>query len=290
MAIPISGSAASCSKCGCSLSPAMRHCPTCRADAGAPNVRACRTAENSKALRVRFDVSRDRSKALGCSKEFVDLEGLLKEKSGVVVSMNAGMARKLVEDPNSIYENYEQLVGASQRRPADFDNDRQRCIVGATLFGSYADLIVYGALSLNETGVPTYGSVHCRIRSVAISERTTFLETNSYGFVREHRVVAGDRLPIGYTSSWDDRHLLVLAKLADSLCAGQSESDWQAILIRSDGKDRQKDDFVEAHIYENFDINAVECMVTSTGKKLSRTEQIDSKLAIDGFKRRAGKA
>ena len=289
MASPALNPSNTCSVCGAPLSATMRDCPTCRTDAGAPNVRRCRTEENLNALIARFDASRTRVSANGCSKEFSDLEVMVKEKSGVVVTMPAGMARSLLDNPELFYESYGQLVGANLRRPADFENDRKRCAVEGTLFGSYAKYIKYGALSLTEEGLPTYGDIHCRLRSVTIEKRTSFLETNSYRFVREHRIVAGDNLPIGYMACWKYRHYLVLAKLADRIAAGQSESDWQAILIHSDGQNRENDDFIEAHIYESFDINAIESMVACTGKRLSRDEKLDLDTAISVFSRRGRK-
>ncbi len=278
-----------CSKCGATLSATMRHCSTCQTDAGAPNVRRCRTDENLKALSSRFDAAQELASANGCSKEFSDLEALIKGKSGVVVSMPAGIARKLFEDPNFLYKNYEKLVGANIRKPADTDNDRLRCAVGGLLFGSYANYIIYGALSLTEEGLPTYGDVHCRLRSVTIDKRTSFLETNSYRFVRENRIIPGDNLPAGYTACWKYRHSLVLAKLAYCLSTGQTESDWQAILVQSDGNDRKNDSFVEAHIYEGFDKNAIESMVAATGKKLRREDRLDMDIALSKFKSLGGK-
>jgi hypothetical protein len=241
-------------------------------------------------LLARFENSRTRVSGSGYSKEFSDLETMIKEKSGVVVSMPAGVARKLLEDPNSLYTNYENLVGANIRRPADTDNDRHRCAVGGLLFGSYANCIVYGALSLTEEGLPTYGDVHVRLRSVTIDKRTSFLEANSYRFVRDHRIVPGDKLPIGYMACWRHRHSLVLAKLADRLSTGQTESDWQAILIHSDGQNRENDDFIEAHIYEGFDSNAIESLVAIPDKKLRREEALDLEIALSKFKRLRGKA
>lgn len=278
-----------CSQCGATLSAAMRHCPTCRADAGAPNVRRCRTDENLKELSTRFEAAKELASANGCSKEFSDLEALIKGKSGVVISMPAGVARKLFEDPNFLYKNYPQLVGADMRKPANFDHDRHRCAVGGLLFGSYADSIIYGALSLTEEGLPTYGPIHCRLRSVTINKRTSFLEVNSYRFVRDHDVTPGDKLPAGYSACWKYRHSLVLAKLADCLSTGQTESDWQAILVQSDGNDRKNDSFVEAHIYEAFDKNAVESMVVITGKKLRREDRLDMNIALSKFKSLRGK-
>jgi hypothetical protein len=284
MASPVLGSQDTCSVCGVFLSATLRHCPTCRTDAGAPNVRRCRTDENLKALAEKFDNAQLRASANGCSKEFCTLSGLMEKQSGVVISMPAGVARALFDDPNLLYKDYEQLVGANVRKPADPDNDRHRCAVGGLLFGSYANSIVYGALSMTKEGLPTYGDVHCRLRSVTIDKRTSFLVTNSYRFVRDYSIVAGDKLPAGYMACWENRHYLVLAKLADSLSVGQTESDWQEILIQSDGKDRKNDSFVEAHIYDGFDRNAIESLVAATGKKLSKSEKLDLDLATNAFK------
>ncbi len=186
-----------CLKCGARLSPSEAHCPTCRTDVGAPNVRRCRTDENLKALVGRLEDSRSQANASGCSREFSNLETVIKEKSGVVVSMPAAMARSLFDEPSSIYVNYEHLVGTGVRIPRDFDNDSHRCAVGGVLFGSYANSIVYGALSLTDSGLPTYGPAFCRLRSVAIDARTSFLETNSYRFIPDHSIRVGDRLPPG---------------------------------------------------------------------------------------------
>lgn len=289
MASPALDPQDTCSICGAPLSASMRQCPTCRTDAGAPNVRRCRTVDNLKALLERVDASRTIASGIGCSKEFNELEATIKEKSGVVVSMSAGVARKLLEDPNSLYTDYEKLVGANARKPADFDNDRQRFAVGGLLFGSYADSIMYGVLSLTGEGLPTYGDVHCRLRSVTIDKRTSFLEANSYRFVRDHHIVAGDKLPVGYMACWNHRHELVLAKLVGRLSTGQTEADWQSMLIQSDGRNRENDNFTEAHIFEGFDRNAIESLVAVIGKKLSRGERLDLDTAIHSFNRIGGR-
>ena len=278
-----------CPKCGSPLSDSMRHCNTCATDVGAPNVRRCDTSMNLKALTNRFKASRIQATANGCLKEFSNLEVVLKDKSGVVVSMTGRVARKLFEDPNTLYTNYERLVGGGVRKPADSENDRCRCAIAGVLFGSYANSIIYGALSLTGTGLPTYGSVHCRLRSVTIDKRTSFLETNSYKFVKEHQIDPGGSLPAGYMASWEYRYKLALAKFVDRLSTGQTESDWQTILVQSDGQNRDNDNFVEAHIFEGFDKNAVESMVAFSDKKLSREEKLDLDIAMNKFKCFRGK-
>jgi hypothetical protein len=236
-------------------------------------------------LAARVDEARVRVGALGYSKEFGELETVVKKRSGVVVTMPAATARQLFEDPKSLYANYERLVGSRARRPANCEDDRRRSAVAALLFGSYADDIIYGVLSLTNEGLPTYGDIHCRLRSVTIDRRTSFLETNSFRFVQDHRLAPGEALPLGRAACWEDRHCLVLAKLADRLSAAQTESDWQALLIHSDGLNRENDDFVEAHIYEGFDRHAVESVVAVSGRKLRKEQALDRDLAVFAFNR-----
>ena len=271
-----------CSNCGAPLSASLRHCPTCRADAGAPNVRACRTEENLKALTGRFDDAKAQASANKCSREFSDLSNLIEHESGVVIAMPAAIARTLVENAKELYVNYDRLVGSKIRKPAGTESDRQRAAVGGMIFGAYANDIIYGVLSLTTEGLPTYGDVYCRLREVTVSNRTSFLETNSYKFVEDHDIRPGE-FPEGYRASWEDRHILVLAKLADRLTKGQTRKNWQEILIESDGKHRENDNFVEAHVYEGFDRIAIESMVVPSNKKLSRENRLDSDIALAKF-------
>ncbi|MCK4460798.1 MAG: hypothetical protein KAW46_03285 [candidate division Zixibacteria bacterium] len=221
--------------------------------------------------------------------EFETLTGLVEKQSGVVVSMPAHLARSLIEDTSWLYTNYERLVEAGIRRPANMANDRHRSAAGGILFGSYAKDIVYGALSLTTEGLPTYGEVCCRLRSITIEKRTSFLKTNSYRFVSDHNIGAGDELPVGYAACWEERHCLVLAKLVQLLSTGQTEPDWQAKLIRSDGKDRNNDDFVEAHVFGSFDRNAINSVVGASDKGLSKGKKLDRDLAISAFEELSGK-
>jgi hypothetical protein len=274
-----------CAKCGSLLNASLSYCSTCRRDVGAPNVRACRTKENTHALNSRFETSRKQAYTKDCKNEFKELEAAIKERSSVVISMPANIARSLVEDPKNIYSNYERLVGAQIRKPADLDDDRHRRGVVGILFGSYAEQIVYGALSLTDHGLPTYGDVYCRLRPITIENRTSFLEVNSFIFVKDHKIAPDDKLPIGYTACWNQRHCLVLVKLADRLLPGQTESDWQALLICSDGSNRENDDFIEAHIFELFDVHAIESMTQKCATYSSKAISLDVQIAISEFNR-----
>ena len=284
MASEVVKAGAACPKCGTRVSATLRHCPTCGTDLGPPNVRDAKAGHNLEALTSRFDKAKTRAALRGCSEICDRVLDLLERESGVVISMPAGVALKLVEDPNMIYQNYERLVGIGARKPAELDRDRQRSAVGGLLFGSYANMIRYGLLSLTGAGLSTYGEVHCRLRSVAIDERTTFLETNSFRFIDDHKITPDGQIPGGYQSSWHDRHLLVMAKIADQVETGQTPVDWQNLLVFTDGQDRGKDDCIEAHIFDGFDVKAIESMVPVADKGLSGYQKTMRDIAIGQFK------
>jgi hypothetical protein len=200
--------------------------------------------------------------------------------------MPASVARNLVSDPRTIYDNVENLVGAGVRRAPSLQDDKHRAAVVGILFGTYGRELVYGILSLTCDGLPTYGEIYCRLRSVAVQDRTTFLETNSYRFVEQHRLRPGMPVPPGHFAVWDNRNILAIAKLGGSLPFGKCTADWQRLLVQSDGKDRSKDEFIEAHIFDSFDVAAVEEMVPTPAKLLSKEAKLDAEIALEKFAQR----
>jgi len=109
-------------------------------------------------------------------------------------------------------------------------------------------------------------------------------------FVNEHKADLLNGIPCGFRAVWDNRHELTVAKLADNLAVEHVLSNWQALLVESDGADRSKDDFIEAYIYKGFDVQAVEAMQIDRSARLSRTQKIDSKLALTAFKKLRSRA
>jgi hypothetical protein len=279
-----------CPACGGKLSPSERCCRTCKYDAGAPNVRECGTPAERKALKERLARAEQEARRKKCDQEFNNLSNTLKERSGVVVAMPASVARSLVSRPGEAYVGYETLVGSGVRSAALPSDDRHRSAIVGVLFGTYGRELTYGVLSLDESGLGTYGEICCRLRPVAIQHRTSFLEYNSYAFVDRHGLKPGSSVPCGFRAVWDNRHHLALAKLTPLLHSQQGLAEWQRLLVKTDGINRQNDDFVEAHIYESFDVAAVETMLTTPGKRLSKEQKLDARIAIDLFKKQLPRA
>ena len=191
--------------------------------------------------------------------------------------MPATVAHGLFEKTSTLYAGLESQVQGGVRRPPLPLHDRERASVAGMIFGSYAREIRYGVLSLNSWGPRTYGEVHCRLRDETIAHRVTFLETNSYFFVRRQKLIAGDPIPTGYRAVWANRHLLALAKAEPHLEKDGDPAQWPDLLVRSDGRDRSQDEFIEAHIFGSFNSESIgaveidkEAASSELGKLLSR--------------------
>lgn len=210
----------------------------------------------------------------------------LNQGAGVVVSLPASVARHLIVDPRQLFQNYEHLVGGGMRSPAKPEHDRARKAVAGVLFGTYGEHIGYGALSLSGRGVRSYGPIFCRLRDVAIRDRTSFLEMNSFDFVRVKQLKAGDVPPPGHRAVWDNRVDLALAKHTSDISNSDTLNGWERRLIR-DGADRSADDFIEAHFYGPFNADAIQALECAAGD-LRKDERLDAEIILELFAKRRG--
>ncbi len=285
-----SGSSCECPECGTLVGINERYCPSCTLDMGAPNVRECAARTERETLQRRFDDARSKAMKNKAKQEWEFLSSCVQNESGVVVALPAQIARSIVTDPRLVYANYETLVGSGLRRPATQDNDRHRKAVASLLFGQADAQIRYGNLAIETESLGSYGDVSCRLRADAVRKRTSFLEENSYTFVRRHQMTPGDPIPPGYRAVWENRHKLALAKLGGQLKPGQRRSELRGLLVQSCG-DRSNDEFIEAHIYGGFTVDSIESMTKITkAKRPNREAQMDVKIALSQFSKRRRKS
>ena len=259
-----------CQRCGLGVPDSVEKCPTCGHYAGPPNVRAARGADEVTALNRRYEEAVERSKAGGSYPQLIWLEEEAKA-SFAVVNVGLDFLFHFVTNDKQLYSTYSLATRGQIRKPASRSNEEDRLAVEAKLFGGYGDEIRYAALSADGSGVKSYGAFTLRLRDIAISDRATLLEVNSFDFVEKHGIGVRGRPPNGYRAAWEDRHRLVVAKLAGRISPSTSRAELPTMLLRSEG-DRATDDFVEVHIFGTFDINAVES-VTGDSSRLSKDEQ-----------------
>jgi hypothetical protein len=94
------------------------------------------------------------------------------------------------------------------------------------------------------------------LRDIAIANRATVLEENSFAFVQKHCRIS-EQVPLGYRTIWPKRHKLAVTKLGNRVTAATQPADFVGIFL-STAAERQADEFIEVHIYGPFDGNAVE--------------------------------
>lgn len=250
-----------CPNCGGSTNPASEACPACGFNLGPPNVRMADTPEMRNALESRYIEAMERASARGAGTQAQQLE-TAGTRTAAVLSMGLSRAREFICERKVLYSNYHLLVRASVRQATDPENDRMRATVDATIHGSYAEKIMCAALSLDGVGPKSYGEISLRFRDVAVANRATILEQNSWTFVKS-RNLFGKPLPPGHLALWGERKKLVCAKLADQLTSETKESDL-ARLILTQAVKRSDEEFFEVHIFGTFNIESIESVSGSS--------------------------
>lgn len=165
---------------------------------------------------------------------------------------------------------------SNERPKAKFEDDVNRSIVDAALFGSESD-IIYAALSVNEDGLSSYGETTVVLKVPPVEKRTSALETNSFFFIKwviENGWTFGNPLPAGYMTVWDEKHRLATVKLAKNLKKGITADEIAKIIITSKG-DRASDSFIELYIYGKIIPSVIEKVKLPVGLKKSNTRQVN---------------
>ena len=126
-----------------------------------------------------------------------------------------------------------------------------------TLFGIPGGQITYAALSLDGSGLISYGPVTLLLKDEAINHRASLLEENSFKLLGRF-----SKIPKGYRAIWAKRADLAIAKLLRQECVektrGATSRDARAKLILYQVGNRATDEFIEVHLWRGFNFHAIE--------------------------------
>lgn len=260
-----------CPRCNSLLSEVSEKCYTCGYYLGAPNVRAAQSPEESAAVDKRYSDAYAACRAKGTEPQLKLFEEAVAH-SGAVVNMSLNALYYFLNSQNSLYQSYGYGVQGQSRKVAEPEFDKHRSAVEGVLFGSYYRDIRYAALSIDGSGLRTYGAYSVALRDIALSERSTVLEENSFDFVQRHNLVAGKKPPNGYQVPWSGRARLAVAKHNGDIYTSTVPTDFPRVLLRTDGVNRSADVFMEVHIYGAFDVNAI-AAVAGKSRKLKGADK-----------------
>ena len=259
-----------CDNCKSDVQDNLANCPTCNDSIGCPNVRIAGKATEDSALENRYQHAINEAESNGYLDSLVNFDSAL-SNSKAVINVDIDFLHHFITNDKALYSTYLLQVDGGIRLPAMEDLDSDRITADGILFGFYAKHIRHAALTLDGRGLKSYGAYAMSLKDVAIRERASLLESNSYKFITDYNIKKHKDIPPGYRAAWKNRNKLAISKLYKELNSVNSHDEYAKILLRSGKttKDRATDNYVEVHIYGPFDNNAVESVSgkSTAGKK-----------------------
>jgi hypothetical protein len=189
------------------------------------------------------------------------------------------------------YQSYRRQVMNGSRMRAKFENDVTRSIADSILFGSAID-VIYGALTVNDEGMNSYGDISIVLKTSSIETRTSSLEVNSYHFIDDISAqgwIWKNPVPAGYMAIWPDNYKIAVAKVHKSLKKGLKDNDLAKLVLNSSGN-RDTDHFIELYIYGKIVASAIDkiriptAFINGLGSKArSRLKVLEGKFNVEHY-------
>lgn len=269
-----------CDQCGGSLPRSANTCPHCARPGLFPNVQA---AEDDEAeLGARYE------QALAAATANGSADALSRYRDAVATSlavMNRGLSdlERLATDDSALYAPYYAVIDAGTRVPDQDDWDWLRRRADVALFPGYEDQIMFGALSLDGSGLSHFGPCVLRLRTDMISHRASVFEGNSVVWMSENDIRMDQAIPAGHRALWADRGTLAAVKARDAMTSATVEAQFPAILLSEGGTGRE-DTFIEVHIYGRLSGLGLKSVRISPGR--SRADKLRVKNVAEKLRRR----
>ncbi len=251
------GAKRQCSFCNNFFSDESPMCPHCARPALYVNVDRAKDKAEQEALQRRCDTEIAEAKSRNCSPVLCDFAQATLKATAVIVRKGFAF-EALLNDDSRVYATYYQECLAGARIPDGSEWDELRILADTKLFGIKGkDDIRFAALTLDDFGPSSYGDFHLHLREDMIAHRSTVFHTNSALFPERYTgIMPRTGLPSGFRATWQDRHLLCLAKLASKINSGTNQQDYGKILLTQD-EDPRKEEFVEVHVWGSVTIRTV---------------------------------
>lgn len=161
-----------CTKPGCGLT-VYWHEDRCSSghDVGFPNIREVSCTEEQDALQHRYENALQDAKTRGAIDTIQAFETALVSQSHCVINVWVRFLADFLNNDRILFSNYNLQVNAQVRRPTSMKDDRARRGVEGIILGSLAHNITYGALSLDGSGLISYGECAFTITDVTYDFR-----------------------------------------------------------------------------------------------------------------------
>jgi hypothetical protein len=259
-----------CISCGFDFLESAQLCPHCARPSLFPNVSAANKPMEVESLMVRYEQAKAYAESRGAEdarRRFQDAAS----KSNAIISRSLNELQRLVSGDNQVYATYYELTNSGVQLPTGGRWDLIRTLVDEMLFGTYKDKIRFAALSLNKTGLTTYGECSLVLKDTMIAHRASVFEENSCVWLHKQdiKLSTANSLPKGFRASWNNRGLLSVAKLGNKLIANMSDAAFESLLLEQ-GTNTGNDNFIEVHIYGPLTVRSLAFVRISKQSKRSK--------------------
>ncbi len=245
-----------CKKCTKDVPISLRECPACGEDNGFPNVRIAELPEETNALAARVERAEASAKAANYLDILIDF-GAIVLTSKVAIARSLVPILSLLESDRQTYSTYQQQVAMEARVPEDTGFDTTRNQFESALHPNFHHKIRFGCLTLNNRGVPTFGTYMMILKDEMIAHRATVFEENPTVLVDRIGVLLNEGFPPGYRSTWEKRDVLAKSKLYPKISSSTQPDEYPQILL-DEGEEGGAVDYIEVHIYGTFNRESIE--------------------------------
>lgn len=261
-----------CDHCTYGIPAAADRCPHCGLPGLFPNVRAAEQPANRAALRDRYEAARASATRRGALPTLENFESEL-ARSRAVLGRSAGEVDRLASSERQGYASYYELIEAEVRLPDDDEWDSLRRLADSALFPGYEKHMRFLALSLDDTGLDSYGECFLVCKDSLIEHRATVFEANSTVFLGDQPSKLGELQSaiLGRRAVYKDRATLCTAKLGDRLSTDTAVEDFAGVLMTR-GPTSIDDDFVEVNIYGPMSIRTFQKVVVDRSRVRRKTQ------------------
>jgi hypothetical protein len=249
-----------CYACGADVAAHWVQCANCGIHLGFPNVRTANAHAEVTHLDARHREVRVDAEGRGVGAVLRAFEAAITLASRAVICRPLGTLNRFIQSQRGPFQTFYQQV-AWGRIPEDNSYDRVRGAVDFLFFSYYGEHIHFAALTLNRSGLPSYGNCHLILRNASICARASLFRENTLTYCQRTGQAAAQPLPVtGWRAGWDQRHLLAVAKCGPEITMVTQPADFVRILMRSRSASDADDTFIEVHVHDPLSALDVEEM------------------------------
>ncbi len=263
-------------QCGYAYFAQELACPACQWKNN-PNVALADLKKPKAALEKRYQDALQRAAQNGNLEQVKAFETLVKSSAKAVVNLDIGVLDGIINGSMRYINTYQlRKIRTITKHPLA---DSRRFMVDGYFFYDFGQSMAFAALSLNEKGIRPYGNCTITLKEGTIAYRASLLEEDSFQFFEklERQSKKIDRKTLnGYIATWEDKHKLAVAKLADRIQPNDTNNDFAKLLLNDEGG-MSDAKFIEIHVFGFFNEAAIESFSYFDEAKLARNPRTREK-------------